>query len=341
MVGSTVALPSSIFCLCVNLERIASLREVRSTNAERRRRKIFDCVLCFVVPAVYMALRKWAYLWCSSLDDESLSDYVVQGHRFDIVENFGCRPTIYISIASIFIIWIPPALFTIAGGILSGARHFIELLGTVLTCLFSPGITPLFHSTYYLRAPPPEFQLCSNPVTILPSYCNGSSTNHLEHSSHYSKHVVFTHARSSSMDQLGGRPLGVLPRFAVPCIVQHQGKYPPNVSPLVDDTRIVFDIRRVLRIRTRCCERVPGVLRLGETCNSQDSQGREEELGVIAELVSIFPYVWSCRCLIQLQLFAQIAVFVREATVCGHDGTTVDTQVLPILFKGLSASVLA
>ncbi|KAK0184871.1 GPCR fungal pheromone mating factor [Armillaria mellea] len=109
MVGSTVALPSSIFCLCVNLERIASLREVRSTNAERRRRKIFDCILCFVVPVIYMALH-----------------YVVQGHRFDIVENFGCRPTIYISIASVFIIWIPPALFTIVGGILSAMalRHF-------------------------------------------------------------------------------------------------------------------------------------------------------------------------------------------------------------------------
>lgn len=38
----------------------------------------------------------------------SSADYVVQGHRFDIVEDFGCRPTIYVSTPAIFLIWVPP-----------------------------------------------------------------------------------------------------------------------------------------------------------------------------------------------------------------------------------------
>ncbi|KAG5650601.1 hypothetical protein H0H81_011692 [Sphagnurus paluster] len=38
--------------------------------------------------------------------------YIVQGHRFDIVENLGCRPAIYTSVQSILLIWVLPLLIS-------------------------------------------------------------------------------------------------------------------------------------------------------------------------------------------------------------------------------------
>jgi len=56
-IGSTVALPAAMFTLCMHLERVSSIRHVRTTHAEKRRRQIIDSALCFGVPLVYMALR--------------------------------------------------------------------------------------------------------------------------------------------------------------------------------------------------------------------------------------------------------------------------------------------
>ncbi|KAF8149748.1 pheromone A receptor-domain-containing protein [Mycena galopus ATCC 62051] len=61
-------------------------------------------------------------------------DYIVQGHRFDILEDYGCRPTTYFSIPAIFITWVPPIVIATAslvfagGGIRLGLalRHFIQ-----------------------------------------------------------------------------------------------------------------------------------------------------------------------------------------------------------------------
>ncbi|EGO28759.1 hypothetical protein SERLADRAFT_406183 [Serpula lacrymans var. lacrymans S7.9] len=107
--GSNVALPAAMFCLCMHLERVSSVRQARTTCSEKRRRQIVDSLLCFGVPAIYMALH-----------------YVVQGHRFDIVEGFGCRPTIYVSVASIFLIWVPPLFFSVGACIFAAMAfsHF-------------------------------------------------------------------------------------------------------------------------------------------------------------------------------------------------------------------------
>ncbi|KIJ08353.1 hypothetical protein PAXINDRAFT_88955 [Paxillus involutus ATCC 200175] len=114
-IGSTIGLPAAMFSLCMHLERISSVRQVRTSLSDKRRRQLVDLVLCFGVPVIYMAVH-----------------YVVQGHRFDIVEGFGCRPTIYESIASIFLMWIPPVLFSIGGCILAAIAfaHFWQRRAT-------------------------------------------------------------------------------------------------------------------------------------------------------------------------------------------------------------------
>ncbi|KAJ6535332.1 GPCR fungal pheromone mating factor [Mycena vulgaris] len=125
--ASNISLPASIFCLCIHLERVSSGRQVRTTPSEKRRRQIFDCVFCFGLPIIYMALH-----------------YVVQGHRFDIVQDFGCRPTTYVSLAAIFILWVPLLLFSAASVVLSvmALHHFWVRRVTFARHLASSALTP-------------------------------------------------------------------------------------------------------------------------------------------------------------------------------------------------------
>ncbi|KAH7882765.1 GPCR fungal pheromone mating factor, partial [Phlebopus sp. FC_14] len=97
IVGANFALPIATMCVCKHLELVSSNRQVRLDNTDRRRRMIFDSIMCFGVPLIFMALH-----------------YVVQGHRYDIIENFGCQPTVYISWAAVFIIYMPPLAFSLA-----------------------------------------------------------------------------------------------------------------------------------------------------------------------------------------------------------------------------------
>lgn len=101
LVGTNVAIPTSIFCLCAYLER-ASLAG-QSYNLQKRRILYINILLCLGVPIVYMILHS-----------------VVQAQRFDIVEGFGCRANIYNSVPSIFLLWIPPLVFSLGACIVAG-----------------------------------------------------------------------------------------------------------------------------------------------------------------------------------------------------------------------------
>jgi Pheromone A receptor len=67
--------------------------------------------MCWLLPAVYMALRR-SIIVSRLLDVTTINstDYIVQGHRFDIVEDIGCLANTYISIPGILIIWVPPMI---------------------------------------------------------------------------------------------------------------------------------------------------------------------------------------------------------------------------------------
>ncbi|EPQ55602.1 STE3-domain-containing protein [Gloeophyllum trabeum ATCC 11539] len=110
-IGSNVALPAACFCLDWNLASVASINRVRITTQDRRRRRIFELVICWGVPAVYMTLH-----------------YIVQGHRFDIVQGFGCRPTTYVSWPGVLIIWVIPLLFTLAACRFAGLALYYFIL---------------------------------------------------------------------------------------------------------------------------------------------------------------------------------------------------------------------
>jgi len=86
-----MALPSASLCITMHLASIASLRSTMETRHDRRRRKIMELCLCVVLPCVIMALQ-----------------YVVQGHRYDIVEDIGCVPNVYYSWPALVVIYVPP-----------------------------------------------------------------------------------------------------------------------------------------------------------------------------------------------------------------------------------------
>ena len=48
------------------------------------------------------------------------TDYLVQGHRFDIIEFYGCRPNTYISVPGILLLWVPPLIYSLVTLIFSG-----------------------------------------------------------------------------------------------------------------------------------------------------------------------------------------------------------------------------
>ncbi|KAG1751797.1 pheromone A receptor-domain-containing protein [Suillus lakei] len=90
IIGSTFALPAACLCICIHLERVASVR-AKTSHHDKRNRQLFELFMCLGLPMVFMGLH-----------------YIVQGHRFDIIEEYGCRPTTYVSIPAIFLIWVPP-----------------------------------------------------------------------------------------------------------------------------------------------------------------------------------------------------------------------------------------
>nr|AYF56464.1 pheromone receptor [Coriolopsis trogii] len=95
LIGANIALPAACMCVCIHLEQVASVRQALTTLAQKRRRQIMEAIMCYLVPVIWMGLH-----------------YIVQGHRFDIIEEFGCRPSVYVSIPAIFLMWVPSLIMS-------------------------------------------------------------------------------------------------------------------------------------------------------------------------------------------------------------------------------------
>ncbi|KAJ7691145.1 pheromone A receptor-domain-containing protein [Mycena rosella] len=103
-IGATVGLPACVLCLALHLRAIASALDPPKRD---RRHVIMDLMLCCGLPVTIMALH-----------------YVVQGHRFDIMEDFGCRPAMYISIQSLLLVDLPSVVLSALALICCGLTLF-------------------------------------------------------------------------------------------------------------------------------------------------------------------------------------------------------------------------
>jgi pheromone a factor receptor len=73
-----------------------------------------------------MALRKSSILSSQRISEGfiRLIDYIVQGHRYNIVQYIGCQPTTYVSIPGIFIVWLPSLLLSLGTFVYAGAFFY-------------------------------------------------------------------------------------------------------------------------------------------------------------------------------------------------------------------------
>ncbi|KAF7974532.1 hypothetical protein HWV62_13763 [Athelia sp. TMB] len=78
MTGMAVGIPCAALCIQRRLYLIATVRSVTTTKAEKRRAIYVDLAIGVGIPVLEMILQ-----------------VVVQGHRFDVYETFGCFPTTY------------------------------------------------------------------------------------------------------------------------------------------------------------------------------------------------------------------------------------------------------
>ncbi|KAG8809281.1 a-factor receptor, partial [Serendipita sp. 400] len=89
IIGLNVALPCVSLCIQRRLHQISRISQVQTTYDQRRRQIYIDVSIGLGAPLLIMALH-----------------YIVQGHRFDIIEDYGCWPNTYVSWPA-FVVLIP------------------------------------------------------------------------------------------------------------------------------------------------------------------------------------------------------------------------------------------
>ncbi|KAJ7611055.1 fungal pheromone STE3G-protein-coupled receptor, partial [Mycena polygramma] len=97
MMGASVGLPAASLCINRRLYHIASVRAVVVTHAEKRRAVLIDSLICGLFPLLYIALQ-----------------YIVQGHRYDLLQDIGCFPALYNTLPTYFISSMWPLLIGLA-----------------------------------------------------------------------------------------------------------------------------------------------------------------------------------------------------------------------------------
>jgi pheromone a factor receptor len=96
IVGFGTALPAASLCINRRLYQIATVRTVTTSKAHKRREILIDVAIGFGLPIIFMALH-----------------YVVQGHRFDIIEDIGCWPSTYNTAPGVVVLLVPGILISL------------------------------------------------------------------------------------------------------------------------------------------------------------------------------------------------------------------------------------
>ncbi|KAI8968750.1 STE3-domain-containing protein [Trametes punicea] len=97
-IATSVGIPAAAMCINQRLYSISRVQAVMITRAEKRRAVLLDTFVCVLFPIVIVAL-----------------SYVVQGHRYNILEELGCFPALYNTLLTYFLVnWWPLVLGLIA-----------------------------------------------------------------------------------------------------------------------------------------------------------------------------------------------------------------------------------
>lgn len=87
---------------------------------QKRRALIGDLCIAVGIPVLVMILREFILTSFGVLFSDIRPDYVVQGHRFDILEDVGCYPTIYNTLPAYFLVFMWPVVLGCISFVYSG-----------------------------------------------------------------------------------------------------------------------------------------------------------------------------------------------------------------------------
>ncbi|KAG8984425.1 a-factor receptor [Tulasnella sp. 427] len=157
IIAINVAIPTSSLLITHRLYAISTIRQVNISKSDSRRSKYWEAGVAVAFPVLAVLLR-----------------VIVQGHRFDIIENVGCWPSVYITPPSIPLVFLPPILinlvsFTYAGlairAFLKQRRQFSDILASANSGL---SISRYFR----LMALAATEMMCSLPASCYMLYLN-------------------------------------------------------------------------------------------------------------------------------------------------------------------------
>ena len=216
-VGANMALPACCLCICIHLERIASVRQVCTSHSDKVRRMVFDGALCWAIPMIYMALRVYIFcsqrvlcvnhccrLYCSRspiwyrrrprLSPHDLCVHTSYSFNLGTSHDGSCRN-----------FWIRRYVL----------RHCTGNIPWHSSC--SGCVTTFPPSSIDVRKTPSKLQLWFNHFTLYASYEHGSYPNDLELAHNFLEHVVLVSVWFETVDQLGECAYGLLSNCLLPC----------------------------------------------------------------------------------------------------------------------------
>jgi pheromone a factor receptor len=101
-----VAIPSCVLCIVRRLYFIASPTTVTTTKNDKRREVIVDLLITLGIPVLQMVLQ-----------------YIVNGHRFNIYEDYGCIAATWNTHLAYVLVWSWPLIL----GLISGGYGFLTI----------------------------------------------------------------------------------------------------------------------------------------------------------------------------------------------------------------------
>ncbi|KAG8719611.1 a-factor receptor [Ceratobasidium sp. 395] len=162
MIGLSVGITASSLCINRKLYHIATIKSVVDMRSSKKRNLIIDLLLGIGLPILVMALH-----------------YIVQDHRFDILEDYGCWPATYNTLLTVPLVLIWPIIISVASFIYAGLtiRAFLETRRQFAKAL-SAKSTGLNTSRYFRLMALAATEMCfSLPFSLYLLIINVNSSN--------------------------------------------------------------------------------------------------------------------------------------------------------------------
>ncbi|TFY61867.1 hypothetical protein EVG20_g6899 [Dentipellis fragilis] len=159
LMGASVGIPAASFCINRRLYNISHMQVVSVSRAEKMRDILIDSAFCILLPIITLSLT-----------------YVVQGHRFDIIEDIGCYPAVYNSLSTFFLAYMWPVLLGLGSFIYAALTLWAFNKRRAQLSEFLTSNNSLTASRYIrLMALATTEMLCTTPLAIFVIYLNATT----------------------------------------------------------------------------------------------------------------------------------------------------------------------